>query len=53
MKFQITCESCEGKIKIDYDETTYSVQYCPFCGEELEEDGEYEFDVDVPGDEDE
>lgn len=47
MKLQTTCESCENKIKLDYDETMCSVQYCPFCGEELEADGDYEIEDEV------
>jgi transcription initiation factor IIE alpha subunit len=44
MKLQTTCESCEQKIKIDYDETMTSVSYCPFCGEELD-GGDEDFEI--------
>lgn len=45
MKLTTTCESCEQKIKIDYDETMTSVSYCPFCGEELD-GGNDDFEID-------
>lgn len=45
MKLQRDCESCNERIKLDYDETECTPEYCPFCGEELNgEEGDYELD---------
>ena len=46
----IVCESYEGEFKIRHsmDEGYYSISFCPFCGEELndelEDDIEWEED---------
>ncbi len=44
----IACEDCEAEfhIKYDMDENLYKVLYCPFCGEELSDDDEFEDDID-------
>ena len=36
----IVCESCEAEFRIKHslDENYYEIKYCPFCGEELDED---------------
>lgn len=44
MKLVTTCESCENKVKLNYDETRCHVQYCPFCGEEMEDEGDLEIE---------
>lgn len=45
------CVECGAGFKINYDldEHYYSVTYCPFCGEEMDEDqqDEYEEDEDL------
>ena len=42
----IVCESCDSefRIKHDMDKRLYSIEYCPFCGETLNEDLEDEVD---------
>ena len=42
----IVCLECEAEfnIKYDMDETHYVVEFCPFCGIELDDEEEYEFD---------
>lgn len=53
MKLIETCDSCNHKIKLEYDETLCTPQYCPFCGSELEDiDSDYEPDV-LPADDEE
>lgn len=34
------CSACEAEFKIKHklDESYYSVNYCPFCGAEIEEE---------------
>ena len=36
----IVCVSCEGEFKLKHsmDEGYYSVSFCPFCGEELDDE---------------
>ena len=36
----IYCDSCDAEFKINHnmDDEYYQVKYCPFCGEELDED---------------
>ena len=36
----IYCDSCDAEFKINHnmDDDYYQVKYCPFCGEELDED---------------
>ena len=43
----IVCESCEAEFTIKHlmEELYYSIQYCPFCGEELTHDKEFEDDI--------
>lgn len=45
MSNEIECDSCESifKIKHEMDKNYYSISYCPFCGEELDRDEEFEF----------
>lgn len=51
MKLTATCEFCQNEIKIEYDETECTPEYCPFCGAELDiEDGDY--DIGLPTEED-
>ena len=42
----IVCESCEAEftIKHSMEELYYSIQYCPFCGEDLTEQFEDEME---------
>ena len=42
----IFCSFCDAEFKINHnmDEEYYQVKFCPFCGEELDE--EYEDDLD-------
>ena len=41
----IVCVSCEAEFKIKHtmDEAYYEISFCPFCGEDLEDD--YEDDI--------
>lgn len=51
MKLNRRCDSCDEVIKLEYDETECTPEYCPFCGEELNMDeGDYEPDVAIPHD---
>ena len=36
----IFCSSCDAEFKINHnmDEEYYQVKFCPFCGEELDEE---------------
>ena len=36
----IYCDSCDAEFKINHnlDDEYYDIKYCPFCGEELDED---------------
>jgi predicted RNA-binding Zn-ribbon protein involved in translation (DUF1610 family) len=42
----IVCLSCDGEftIKHSMDDIQYRVQYCPFCGEMIDDDETYHFD---------
>ena len=44
----IVCESCDAefRIKHDMDKRLYTIEYCPFCGDALNEDLEDEVDDD-------
>ena len=44
----IECVSCDASFKVQHDmiEHYYSVEYCPFCGEELELEEELEITYD-------
>lgn len=44
----ITCLLCEAEFNIRYDMDTdhYKVEFCPFCGEDLDTEEEYEFNED-------
>ena len=48
MHKNIFCMSCEADFTIrhDMDDDHYRVEYCPFCGDTLEDGEEYEFDED-------
>ena len=49
MKFVEDCETCDRTIRITYDESVCTPEYCPFCGSEIDnDDGDYEPD-EVPG----
>jgi predicted RNA-binding Zn-ribbon protein involved in translation (DUF1610 family) len=41
-----TCLSCEAEFSIrhDMDDYHYKVEFCPFCGETLDEEETFEFD---------
>lgn len=43
----MVCASCEAEfmLKHDMDDDLYRVEYCPFCGETMD-DEDYEYDVD-------
>jgi hypothetical protein len=50
MRLTKECDTCQQEIKIEYDETECTPEYCPFCGSELSvEDGDY--DVGIPASE--
>jgi rRNA maturation endonuclease Nob1 len=36
----LVCEKCEGEFKLKHtmDEGYYNVSFCPFCGEDLNEE---------------
>ena len=38
----VVCESCEAEFKIRHtkDERLYNIKYCPFCGDDIEEENE-------------
>jgi rRNA maturation endonuclease Nob1 len=42
----IVCESCEAEFKIKHsmDEGYYHLSFCPFCGEDLNEEFEDEIE---------
>lgn len=42
------CEECGAVFKINYDldEDYYNVSYCPFCGEEMDEDQKDDYEDD-------
>jgi len=44
----IVCESCDAEFRIKHDMSgrLYKVEFCPFCGEELNEELEDELDYD-------
>ena len=46
MQKQITCYNCEANFKIKHtlDEAYYEVNFCPFCGGEIEDDEDEETD---------
>lgn len=41
------CSSCEAEFTLrhDMDDDHYRVEYCPFCGEMLEDDEDYEYEI--------
>lgn len=43
----IVCVSCEAEFTIrhDMDDNHYRVEYCPFCGETMEDDEDYEYEI--------
>ena len=47
----IVCVSCEAEFRIKHtmDEGYYEISFCPFCGEDLEDD--YEDDIEWGDDE--
>ena len=44
----LICTSCEAEftIKHEMDEDHYRIEYCPFCAEMLEDDEDYEYNID-------
>ena len=47
MKIVIFCSSCEAECIIKHDlEEPYIIGFCPFCGEELDNDMEDEVEYD-------
>lgn len=40
MQKHITCENCDAEFKIKHsmDDTYYEVNFCPFCGAEIDEE---------------
>lgn len=44
----MACESCEAEFTIrhDMDDDRYRLEYCPFCGYELDGVEQYELDED-------
>ena len=48
MKYEITCQECESNFDVQH-ESVERVEYCPFCGEWLEDqepEEEWEEDLD-------
>jgi hypothetical protein len=47
-KNHFECVECDAvfKIKYDLDEDYYKVQHCPFCGAEIDEDQQDEYEDD-------
>jgi len=45
-KKHFECVECEAVFKINYDldEDYYIVSYCPFCGSEMDEDQQDDYD---------
>lgn len=45
-KQHLECVECEAvfKINFDLDEDYYAVKYCPFCGSDIDEDQQDEYD---------
>jgi hypothetical protein len=41
-----SCLSCEAEfsLKHDMDDYHYKIEFCPFCGETLDEEENFEFD---------
>lgn len=48
MTFTQTCGSCNRGILLTYDETDATPEFCPFCGEALDDAVPSEYD-DAPG----
>lgn len=46
MKPRLECISCDAMFSVqhDMDNHYYRVAYCPFCGSEVEQEEELEFD---------
>jgi len=42
----LVCLMCEGEfiLRHDMDDEHYRIEYCPFCGESLDSEEEYEFE---------
>jgi len=45
---EIDCLNCGNSCTVNYEESPYDevITYCPFCGEELEEETDDDFDED-------
>lgn len=48
MKFSHTCASCNRTILLTYDETDATPEFCPFCGEPVDDNALSDYD-DAPG----
>ena len=46
MRKVIYCESCDAEFKITHnmDNRLYSIEYCPFCSEDIGEENEDELE---------
>jgi rRNA maturation endonuclease Nob1 len=44
MQRNYNCDSCDAEFKVKHslDETYYEVNFCPFCGGQIEEDDDNE-----------
>ncbi len=41
MIYSQECSDCNRRITLDYDEDDGTPEFCPFCGVELSDDGEF------------
>lgn len=46
MIFSHICESCGHAIQLEFDESDCTPTFCPFCGEDLMDEGEFDNDPD-------
>lgn len=52
MTYTQTCEMCQRRMTITYDELDTTVCFCPFCGEEVTENEDSIYDELEPVDDD-
>lgn len=47
-KHRFECVECSAVFKVNYDldENYYNVLYCPFCGDEMDDDQKDEYEED-------
>ena len=47
MKLHYHCNNCDAEFKIrhEMDDTYYEVNFCPFCGSDIENDEEFDNDI--------